>query len=223
MDFYDKFFQYQSKGKLKKFLPEIEALKNVSEIKEHHPEGNTFNHIILCLRYFLKKDRFNFYYNYEDSVMFGIIFHDVGKLLTPKEILPHHYGHEKRGMEIVEKVCNRLNIAQFYKKIAILSIRYHLNLRRICDMRVGHIFDMLKDITEDFSNIHILETLFEISESDLFGREKKPSDEQIEKLEKSKDIAYRMYNIIHKKQLGMQAYKLTKEELINYYCNKIKE
>ena len=96
-------------------------------------------------------------------------------------------------------------------------------MRRICDMRVGHIFDMVKDITEDFSDIHKLEILFEVSESDLFGRGKKPSEEQIEKLEKSKDIAYRMYNILRKKQLSNEFYKLTKEQLTNYYCNKIKE
>lgn len=220
-DFLEKFYKSIANNQLKKFLPEIEALKNVKEIEEQHPEGNTFNHIMLTLKY--AENNIDFPTSI-DVIKFGLIFHDVGKLLTPKEILPHHYGHETRGVEIVEKVCNRLNIQQFFEKVAILSVKYHLNLRRICDMRVGHIFDMLKDITDDFLDILMLERLFQISECDLFGREKKPSEEQIEKLKKSKDIAYNMCRIFNYKQLKIFSFQaLTREELINYYCNKIKD
>lgn len=30
------------------------------------------------------------------AVRFAALVHDLGKGVTPKEMLPHHYGHEKR-------------------------------------------------------------------------------------------------------------------------------
>ena len=72
-------------------LPEIDVLKTVEEIKEHHPEENTFNHTTLVLRY---ADQ----HNMISLVKFGCLLHDIGKVLTPKDILPHHYGHEEKGL-----------------------------------------------------------------------------------------------------------------------------
>jgi len=216
-EFFHRFYEALSRNQLKIYLPEIEALKNVPEMEEHHPERNTFSHTMLTLEHAENNvPAINI-----NQVKFGLIFHDIGKLMTPKEILPHHYGHEERGIEIVENVCNRLNIEYTYKNIAVLSIKYHLKLRRICGMRIGHIFDMIRDITNDFSDILMLEILFQVSESDLFGRRKKPSEKQITKLEKSKGIAYNMYTIFNDIKLNISFQTLRRETLLNYYCNKI--
>ena len=32
------------------------------------------------------------------EIRYASLVHDLGKGLTPKEILPHHYGHDERGV-----------------------------------------------------------------------------------------------------------------------------
>ena len=38
------------------------------------------------------------------AVRFAGLVHDIGKGATPPEMLPHHYGHEKIGGEILIEV-----------------------------------------------------------------------------------------------------------------------
>ena len=210
-------------------LPEIDSLKTVEEIKEHHPEENTFNHTVLVLEYADKM-------NYPALVKFALIFHDIGKLLTPKDVLPHHYGHEEAGLEIIDKICDRLRVPNDYRKFAKLSCKYHMNLRRIYEMKPGHIFDMLDDITKGFTQILKLKMLFQVSEADLYGRGKEPREERKNQFDKSQEIAYNMYNILEKvsasdfpeliersdKLSGKEFGELYRVKKIQYYCDRIK-
>ena len=210
-------------------LPELSALKKVPEIESHHPEKNTFAHTILVLEYADKM-------NYPALVKFALIFHDIGKLLTPKDVLPHHYGHEEAGLEIIDKICDRLRVPNDYRKFAKLSCKYHMNLRRIYEMKPGHIFDMLDDITKGFTQILKLKMLFQVSEADLYGRGKEPREERKNQFDKSQEIAYNMYNILEKvsasdfpeliersdKLSGKEFGELYRVKKIQYYCDRIK-
>lgn len=172
-------------------LPELDVLKTVEEIKEHHPEENTFNHTALVLRY---ADQ----HNMISLVKFGCLLHDIGKVLTPKDILPHHYGHEEKGLEIVDKICDRLRVPNDYKEFAKKACKYHMSLRRIYEMSPGHIYDMIEDITRGFRYIIPLRLLFDVSEADLYGRGKEPREERVKQLEESKRIAFNMYDLMNK-------------------------
>lgn len=210
-------------------LPEINSLKTIEEIKEHHPEENTFNHTVLTLRYADEND-------YCALVKFGLLFHDIGKALTPKDVLPHHYGHEEAGLEIIDKICDRLRVPNDYRKFAKLSCKYHMNLRRIYEMKPGHIFDILDDITKGFSQILTLKLLFQVSEADLYGRGKEPREERKNQLDKSEKIAYNMYNMLENvsasdfpelieksdKLSGKEFGELYRVKLIQYYCERSK-
>lgn len=210
-------------------LPEIDSLKTIEEIKEHHPEENTFNHTVLALKYSDEND-------YCALVKLGLLFHDIGKLLTPKDVLPHHYGHEEAGLEIIDKICDRLRVPNDYRKFAKLSCKYHMNLRRIYEMKPGHIFDMLDDITKGFTQILKLKMLFQVSEADLYGRGKEPREERKNQFDKSQEIAYNMYNILEKvsasdfpeliersdKLSGKEFGELYRVKKIQYYCDRIK-
>lgn len=210
-------------------LPELTALKKVPEIESHHPEKNTFAHTILVLEYADKM-------NYPALVKFALIFHDIGKLLTPKDVLPHHYGHEEAGLEIIDKICDRLRVPNDYRKFAKLSCKYHMDLRKIYEMKPGHIFDMLDDITKGFSQILTLKLLFQVAEADLYGRGKEPREERKNQFDKSQEIAYNMYSILEKvsasdfqelidksdKLSGKEFGELYRDKLIQYYCERSK-
>lgn len=207
-------------------LPEIDVLKTVEEIKEHHPEENTFNHTTLVLRY---ADQ----HNMISLVKFGCLLHDIGKVLTPKDILPHHYGHEEKGLEIVDKICDRLRVPNDYKEFAKKACKYHMSLRRIYEMSPGHIYDMLEDITRGFRYIIPLRLLFDVSEADLYGRDKEPREERVKQLEESKRIAFNMYDLMNKvdiddfpeliekseKLSGKEFGELYRVKKIQYYCD----
>ena len=170
-------------------LPELTVLKKVPEIESHHPEKNTFAHTILVLEYADKM-------NYQALVKFALIFHDIGKLLTPKDVLPHHYGHEEAGLEIIDKICDRLRVPNDYRKFAKLSCKYHMNLRRIFESKPGHVYDIVEDITNNFRNVLQMNMLFQVSEGDLYGRGKEPSDKRKKELEDSKEIAGNLYSLL---------------------------
>ena len=207
-------------------LPELDALKTVKEIKEHHPEENTFNHTALVLRY---ADQ----HNMISLVKFGCLLHDIGKVLTPKDILPHHYGHEEKGLEIVDKICDRLRVPNDYKEFAKKACKYHMSLRRIYEMSPGHIYDMIEDITRGFRYIIPLRLLFDVSEADLYGRGKEPREERVKQLEESKRIAFNMYDLMNKvdindfpeliekseKLSGKEFGELYRVKKIQYYCD----
>ncbi|MDE4012354.1 HD domain-containing protein, partial [Glaesserella parasuis] len=40
--------------------------------------------------------------NDPESVLFAALCHDLGKALTPKDILPHHYEHGQKGVAPTE-------------------------------------------------------------------------------------------------------------------------
>ena len=170
-------------------LPELTALKKVPEIASHHPEKNTFAHTILVLEYADKM-------NYPVYVKFGLLFHDIGKLLTPKDVLPHHYRHEEAGLEIIDKICDRLRVPNDYRKFAKLSCKYHMSLRRIFESKPGHVYDIVEDITNNFRNVLQMNMLFQVSEGDLYGRGKEPSDKRKKELADSKEIAGNLYSLL---------------------------
>lgn len=170
-------------------LPELSALKKVPEIESHHPEKNTFAHTILVLEYADKM-------NYPAYVKFGLLFHDIGKLVTPEDVLPHHYGHEEAGLGIIDKICDRLRVPNDYRKFAKLSCKYHMVLRRIFESKPGHVYDIVEDITNNFRNVLQMNMLFQVSEGDLYGRGKEPSDKRKKELEDSKEIAGNLYSLL---------------------------
>ena len=206
-------------------FPEIDALKNVQEIPEHHPEKTTYNHTLLTLEFADKE-------NLSQIVKYALLFHDVGKLFTPKDVLPHHYGHEEAGLSVIDKQ----KIPNNYKDFAKMACKYHMILRRFYEMKPGRIYDVMYDITKGFRYFIPLKLLFQVSEADLYGRGKEPREERKNQFDKSQEIAYNMYSILEKvsasdfqelidksdKLSGKEFGELYREKLIQYYCERRK-
>ena len=60
------------------------------------------------------------------EVKFSCLVHDLGKGTTPKEILPHHYGHEERGIELVQSLGKRIKIPNNWIKCGKAACKFHM-------------------------------------------------------------------------------------------------
>ena len=50
----------------------------------------------------------------------------MGKGLTPKEILPHHYGHDEKGVELVAKLGKKIGIPKTWEKCGKTACKWHM-------------------------------------------------------------------------------------------------
>ena len=211
-------------GALKVILPEIYNLKFVEEIESHHPEKTTYNHVILTLK---RADKVS---TTSPLEKFATLLHDVGKLETPTDVLPHHYGHEERGLNIIDSICKRLKVPSEYKNFAKMCCKYHMNIRRLYEMKPGHIFDIINDITNGFKDVEYPDSLFRVAEFDLFGRGKEPSFVRILQFKKCVEIYLEMVDILKdisaKDFNGLERYKgkefgeMLRVKKIQYYLDK---
>ena len=69
--------------------------------------------------------------------------HDLGKLSTPPEELPHHYGHEKRGILPAVKLGRRLRLPRIYQQAGALAAEEHMRAGLLLSMRPGSQRDVL--------------------------------------------------------------------------------
>lgn len=98
---------------------EIYDLIGQTQPVAYHPEGDSYNHTMIVV---------NKSATLTDNVeiRFSALVHDLGKGITPKEMLPHHYGHDKNGVKLVENLGNRLKIPNSWKKCGKVSAKEHM-------------------------------------------------------------------------------------------------
>ncbi|MGY4675487.1 multifunctional CCA addition/repair protein [Ursidibacter arcticus] len=119
-------------GALAILFPEVNALFGVPQPEKHHPEIDSGIHTLLVLAQAKKlADKTND----PESVLFAALCHDLGKALTPKEILPHHYGHEYKGIVPTEKLASRLKVPTHSKEFAKLVAEFHTHSHKIMELR----------------------------------------------------------------------------------------
>lgn len=86
---------------------------------EHHPEGDSYNHTMDVL------DNSAILTN-DIMIRFCALVHDLGKGTTPLHIRPHHYGHEDRGVKLVEDLGKRLKIPSSWIKCGKVTAKEHM-------------------------------------------------------------------------------------------------
>lgn len=98
---------------------EIYNLIGQTQPEKYHPEGDSYKHTMIVVD---KASELT-----EDlSIRFSALVHDLGKGITPKEMLPHHYGHDKKGVELVEKFAKNLKIPNSWLKCGKVSAKEHM-------------------------------------------------------------------------------------------------
>ncbi len=124
-------------GALARILPELDRLFGVPQPEQHHPEVDTGIHTMLVVNQAARMSS-------DLPVRFAALVHDLGKGATPKEEWPHHLGHERHGVPLVERLCERLRVPRRVRELALLVTRYHLHFHRAAELRSGTMLDLLQ-------------------------------------------------------------------------------
>ena len=117
-------------GLLKVLLPEIEAMKDVEQSPDYHPEGDVFTHTLLTLGHLEAPT---------ETLAYGCLLHDVGKPLCIQRDGDRltFYGHTERGAEIAEEVLKRLKRSRAtWERVAYL-VHNHLRHTQAPNMRLS--------------------------------------------------------------------------------------
>ena len=121
-------------GLLEIIFPEIANLRGKIQPTAFHPEGDAYEHTLQVVDAVSKL-------NQKPMVRFAAMMHDIGKGTTPPEMLPHHYRHEKRGLEVLNRMSRRLRLPGEWKKSAAFVIREHMRSPRLA--KPGKIVELL--------------------------------------------------------------------------------
>ncbi len=124
-------------GALAVVLPEVDALYGVPQRAEYHPEVDTGVHVELVC------DMAARLAPGDALIGFAALTHDLGKALTPEDVLPRHLGHESAGVAPLRTLCERLKVPQAQRQLATLVCREHLNIHRLFELRASTVHDLL--------------------------------------------------------------------------------
>ncbi len=98
---------------------EIYDLIGSTQPEKYHPEGDSYNHTMIVV------DRCACLTN-KLEIRFSALVHDLGKGITPKEMLPHHYGHDEKGVKLVGELGKRIGIPIVWQKCGKISAKEHM-------------------------------------------------------------------------------------------------
>ncbi|MCV2361542.1 multifunctional CCA addition/repair protein [Paucibacter sp. TC2R-5] len=110
-------------GALARIAPEVEALFGVPQPAAHHPEIDTGAHLALVLDQCA-------HLGAPLAVRFACLCHDLGKALTPAELLPRHIGHEARGVPLLKRLSERWRVPSDCRELAELVAREHTHVHQ---------------------------------------------------------------------------------------------
>ena len=74
--------------------------------------------------------------------------HDLGKVRTEEAILPHHYGHELKGVDLVKALGHRLCMPSRWIRAAVVGTLLHMKGGMYGSLRSGTRRDMLCQIRD---------------------------------------------------------------------------
>ena len=114
------FFRALERARLLEIIfPELHRLIGKTQPATYHPEGDCFEHAMKIV------DDVSAMTD-EPMTRFCALVHDLGKGTTPEEMLPHHYGHDKRGLEVLDEWNARTTLPRDWMKAARLVISEHM-------------------------------------------------------------------------------------------------
>lgn len=131
-------------GALEVLLPEVDALFGVPQRADYHPEIDTGVHLLMSLDIAATLDRLTA--EQKAQITFAVLMHDLGKGVTPADILPRHIGHEEGGVPLVENVCARLKVPNHFRDLALLVTRYHLLCHKAPGLRPKATLKLLQNL-----------------------------------------------------------------------------
>ena len=132
-----KFFRILAESNtLRCNFPEIKALIGQEQSAQWHPEGDAFEHSMLVLDKVASMTE-------DIEARFCALYHDIGKGLTAKEELPHHYLHEIKGADLIASWQDGRFPSRF-KASAEVVARHHMKALALNEMTPKKILNLLE-------------------------------------------------------------------------------
>jgi tRNA nucleotidyltransferase (CCA-adding enzyme) len=127
-------------GALRIMMPEVDALYGVPQRVEFHPEIDTGIHVEMVLDMAAKLA--------PGDALIGwcALTHDLGKALTPADVLPSHRGHEHAGLEPIRALSARLKVPAEYAALAQLNCKLHLLSHTALELRPNTVLELFEKL-----------------------------------------------------------------------------
>lgn len=149
-------------GALEKILPELDCLWGVPQPAKHHPEVDTGVHVMMVLDYASQQ-------GYSLPVRYAALMHDLGKGITPEDMLPRHIGHDVNGARIVKDVSKRLRAPNQFAELAFIVAKFHIKAHMVMEMKPSTLLKLLIDL-DAIRQPERFELFLQTCESDARGR-----------------------------------------------------
>jgi poly(A) polymerase len=109
----------EASGLLAVVLPEVAALKGVTQSADHHPEGDVWQHVLRML---------DFVRDPTPEIVLGVLLHDSGKAATWHEEAGRisFHGHVDAGCEIATRVLERLRVPNATRDAVLAQVGQHM-------------------------------------------------------------------------------------------------
>ena len=135
-------------GLLPILLPEVSAMKGVPQPPQFHPEGDVWEHTLLCF----EKARPPL----TPTLAFAVLFHDVGKPPTIKHADRIRFNHHDRiGARMAEDICRRLKMARELTRRIRELVEKHIQFMNVQKMRESTLKRfLLTDNFEEHLELH---------------------------------------------------------------------
>ena len=160
-------------------FPEVYRLKTALESYRWHPEGNALEHSLLVLT---EAARFG----YDLETRMAALVHDFGKGLTPRDQLPKHYGHDVKGVPVVENFCNRLSVPAKMRDRLMHATRFHMVMHRLDELNPKTFVKMFMEMGA-FNDPAVVNLLHRLGQCDDRGR-LGSQDANVDHLQKVVDV-----------------------------------
>ena len=149
-------------GALSVLLPEVDVLFGVPQPEKYHPEIDTGSS-----RHHGNEPRSQA--GMVSRVVFALLLHDLGKGITDPANWPSHVGHERAGVPLVERVCERFRVPGAYRDLALKVCALHLRCHRLMEMKPARVMALIEDADLLRRPDH-LEMFAQACEADYRGR-----------------------------------------------------
>ena len=149
-------------GALSVVFPEVDRLYGVPQPAKWHPEIDCGVHTMMAVGMAAQLSD-------AADVRFAALVHDLGKATTAAADLPSHPGHERRGVALIEALCQRLSVPNEFRALAKLTSEWHTHIHRAFGLKANTVLKVLERC-DAFRRPQRFEKLLLACEADARGR-----------------------------------------------------
>lgn len=163
----------QALGLLECILPEVAKMMGVAQPAQFHPEGDVWVHTLLL---FEIMDRTTPPDQRSEALVYGVLFHDVGKPDTfqngPDRI--RFPRHESVGADMARDICGRLRMSNDQTEAVVELVADHMKFKELDRMRESTLKRFLvRPSIDTHLELHRLDCLASHGSLDMYAFAKK--------------------------------------------------